>query len=127
MIRWLKYGQGDSTNSQSSSIPITNFWSREPAESNEQPGSRKVYQLILDDYPNRKKQGTISELQAGLRRLKIPTEASSPAVTVSDESSGPEQRGERVTLESEPGIEISGKLYILQASGQKPAVLLNGG
>jgi hypothetical protein len=80
--------------------------------------------LILDDYHARKKPGTISELQGELRRLKIPSEGSAPTVKVSDESKGTEGRRERVTFESEPGVEISGKLYLPQAGGRKPAVLL---
>ena len=69
-------------------------------------------------------QAILSELQGELRRLKIPSDSSSPAVKVSDESTGPEGRGQRVTFESQPGVEISGRLYLPQANGRKPAVLL---
>jgi hypothetical protein len=45
-------------------------------------------------------------------------------VRASDESNGPELRRQHISFESEPGVEIGGKLYIPHSSGRRPAVLL---
>src|ERR1700730_15110047 len=120
MIRWLKDEKGDFHEQPVKLYSNFELLVTPTGRVEDEHGSRKVYQLIQDDYHARKKQGTVSELQAELRRLKIPSEGSPPAVKVSDESSGPEGRIERVTFESEPGVEISGKLYIPPATGRKP-------
>jgi hypothetical protein len=78
----------------------------------------------LDQFRAKKEQGTIPELLAELRRLKVPSEGSSLKLRISDESNGPDGRRERVDFESEPGVEIGGRLYIPRSSGRKPAVLL---
>ncbi len=124
MIRWLKDGHGDSHEQTVKLYPNYELLVTPNGRVEDERGSRKVYQLILDTFHAKKKQGTVSELEAELRRLKIPSDGSAPAVKVSDESSGPEGRRERVTFESEPGVEISGTLYIPPAGGRKPAVLL---
>src|SRR5439155_24145175 len=118
MIRWLKDGHGDSHEQPVKLYPNYELLVTPNGRVEDERGSRKVYQLILDTFHAKKKQGTVSELEAELRRLKIPSDGSAPAVKVSDESSGPEGRRERVTFESEPGVEISGTLYIPPAGGR---------
>ena len=125
MIRWLKDGQGDFHEQ-----PVhlyNNFELRvtPTGHVDDIPGSRKVYQLILDDFHIKKRQGSIAELQAELGRLKIPSDGTSPAMTVLDESNTPDFRRQHIKFESEPGIEIEGNLYVpFSPSGRKPAVLL---
>jgi hypothetical protein len=80
--------------------------------------------LILDDFHAKEKQGTIAELEAELRRLQIPTDGSSPVTKILDEKSGPEGRVQHIRFESEPGVEIEGRLQIPPSPGRKPAVLL---
>ena len=125
MIRWLKDGQGDFHEQ-----PVhlyNNFELRvtPTGHVDDIPGSRKVYQLLLDDFHTKKRQGSIAELQAELGRLKIPSDGTSPAMTVLDESNTPDFRRQHIKFESEPGIEIEGNLYVpFSPSGRKPAVLL---
>ncbi|MBZ5594268.1 MAG: acetylxylan esterase [Acidobacteriia bacterium] len=124
MIRWLKDGHGDFHEQ-----PVKLYTNHEllvTASGNveNEPGSRKLYQLILEEFRAKKRQGTIPELLAELRRLHIPSEGSPLEVRVSDESNGPEGLHQNVKFESEPGVEIGGKLYIPHSSGRKPAVLL---
>ena len=90
----------------------------------DEPGSRKLYQLILDDFRLKKRQGTGSELWAELRRLKISSEGSPPAVKVLEETTLQDIRRLEIKFESEPGVEIEGKLHIPASPGRKPAVLL---
>ena len=126
MIRWLKDGQGDFHEQ-----PVKFYANHEllvtpTGHVDDEPGSRKIYQLTLDEFHARKRQGTVPELLAELRRLKVRSEGASPAVKSSDESSGAEWWRHHVKFESEPGVEIGGMLYIPTSSGRKPAVLLVG-
>jgi cephalosporin-C deacetylase-like acetyl esterase len=124
MIRWLKDGQGDFHEQ-----PIhvyTNFELRvtRTGRVEDLPGSRKVYQLILDNYHARRRPGSVPQMLTELRRLGIPTEGAAPEVKVVDDVEAPEGHRQRVRFESEPGVEISGRLYIPNSPGKKPAVLL---
>src|SRR5262249_19880669 len=69
------------------------------------------------------KKGTVPELQAELRRLQIPSDKVPPSVVL-EESSSPEGLRQQIRFESEPGVEIKGKLHIPSSSERKPAVLL---
>jgi cephalosporin-C deacetylase-like acetyl esterase len=124
MIRWLKDGKGDFHEHAVKPYTNSELLVTPSGHVEDQPGSRKLYQLISDEFHAKQRQGTIPELLAELRRLNIPSEGAPPEVRVSDESNGPEGRRERVNFESEPGVEIGGKLYIPHSSGRQPAVLL---
>jgi cephalosporin-C deacetylase-like acetyl esterase len=118
MIRWLKDGHGDFHE-----LPVKTYNNYEllvtaTGRVEDEPGSRKLYQLILDDYQAKHHRGTIPELVSKLRSLKIPTDGSAPHVTI---------LGDQIEFESEPGISITGKLYIPESPGRKPAVLLVAG
>jgi len=124
MIRWLKDGHGDSHEQ-----PVKLYTNHEllvtrSGHVQHEPGSRKLYQLILDEFRAKKRQKTIPELLIELRRLKVPSEGSAPEVIVSEVVDGLEGRREQVKFESEPGVEISGRLYIPKSGGRKPAALL---
>ena len=124
MIRWLKDGNGDSHEQ-----PVKIYTNQEllvtrSGHVDDEPGSRKLYQLILDEFRAKKRQGTIPELVAELRRLNVPSEGTAPEIRVSDESNLPDSRRQGVRFESEPGIEISGTLYIPQSGELHPAVLV---
>ena len=124
MIRWLKDGHGDSREQ-----PVKLYTNHEllvtrSGHVQHEPGSRKLYQLILDEFRAKKRQKTIPELLIELRRLKVPSEGSAPEVIVSEVVDGLEGRREQVKFESEPGVEISGRLYIPKSGGRKPAALL---
>jgi dienelactone hydrolase len=124
MIRWLKNGQGDFHEQ-----PVKIYTSHEllvtaSGHVDDEPGSRKLYQLILDEFRARKRQGTTTELLAELQRLGIPSIGSAPIVRVVDQSNRPDGRRQIVRFESEPGIEIGGRLYVPGSSERKPAVLV---
>jgi dienelactone hydrolase len=128
MIRWLKDGQGDF---HEQPVHLYNNFDLQVTPTGhveDIPGSRKLYQLILDDFHAKKRQKTITELQAELHRLQIPSDGSSPEMNVLDESNTPEFRRQHIKFESEPGTEIEGNLYLPSASqgsaGRMPAVLL---
>src|SRR4029077_6339865 len=124
MIRWLKNGQGDFHEQPVKLYANHELLVTKSGHVDDEPGSRRLYQLILDEFHARKRQGTTSELLAELRRLGVPTDGSPPAGRGSDESNGPEGRRQHVKFETEPGVEIGGRFYIPVATGRKPAVLL---
>ena len=124
MIRWLKDGHGDLHEQ-----PVKLFTNHEllvtaSGHVEDEPGSRKLYQVILEEFRARKRQGTTGGLLTELRRLKVPSDGSAPEVKVVTESNGPEGLRQRIKFESEPGVEIEGHLSIPSAPGRKPAVLL---
>ena len=127
LIRWLKGGQGDYHEQKVKIYPNFDLLATKTGRVEDLPGSRKLYQLILDDLHAKRKQGTLDELRAELRRLKIPTDGSAPAMKVLDESDGEGFRNQNVQFESEPGIEVGGRLYVPSQPGRKPAVLLLAG
>jgi hypothetical protein len=84
MIRWLKDGQGDSHE-----LPVKMYNNHEllvtpGGHVDDEPGSRKLYQLMLDEFQARKKQGTVTELLAELGGLKIPSDGSPLEVRIPD-------------------------------------------
>jgi cephalosporin-C deacetylase-like acetyl esterase len=124
MIRWLKDGKGDFHEQPVKPYTNAELLVTSSGHVEDEPGSRKLYQLISDELHAKQRQGTIPELLSELRRLKIPSEGTPPEVRISDESNGPDGRRQHVRFESEPGVEIGGKLYIPHSSGRMPAVLL---
>jgi cephalosporin-C deacetylase-like acetyl esterase len=126
MIRWLKNGQGDFHEQ-----PVKMYTSHElqvTASGNVEdlPGSRKLYQILLEDFHAKERPGTIPELVTELGNLKIATDRSAPNVKVLDDSNTPAGRREHITFESEPGIWIDGTLLIPPSSGRQPGVLVVG-
>ena len=124
MIRWLKDGRGDFHEQ-----PVHLYTNQEllvtpTGHVDDERGSRKLFQLLLDDFRANKRQETTSELLAELRALNIPSGRSSPAVTFANESNGTDVLRQHLQFESEPGLDIGGTLYTPRADGPKPAVLI---
>ncbi len=124
MIRWLKDGKGDFHEQPVKLYNNHELLITKSGNVQDEPGSRKLYQLILDEFRAKKRQATIPELLAELRRLNVPSDRTSPEVSIWDDSNGADGPRQHVKFESEPGVEIGGKLYIPHAGGRKPAVLL---
>jgi len=124
MIRWLKDGQGDFHEQ-----PVKIYTNQEllvtrTGHVDDEPGSRKLYQLILDEFQAKKREGSIPDLLAELRKLGILSDGAPPALKLLKESNGSGGRHQQIQFESEAGVEISGTLYIPPSEGRKPAVLL---
>ncbi len=109
MIRWLKSGQGDSHEQ-----PVKMYTNREllvtkSGNVEDEPGSKKLHQLLLADYESRKHKLTFEELAAELKDLGIQTDHSAPAMKVLNEASGAEATScQHITFESDPGIWLDG-------------------
>lgn len=115
MIRWLNAGQGSAADEP---VPVyTNRQLRVTRGGNveEEPGSRKLYQIIGDEYRTRLQPRSGGDLQAELRRMGVPTDGKPPRA---------EGRQEQLRIETEPGIEIAAKLRLPNRPGRSPAVLI---
>lgn len=123
-IRWLKDGEGSSRD-----IPVKVYSNFEllatpDGRVDSLPGSRKLHQVILESLNAKRKPGTLDELAAELRRLRIPSNGTAPAVKVVRETAGDGYLTQEIRIESEPGMEIGGSLLVPSGTGRKPAVLL---
>jgi cephalosporin-C deacetylase-like acetyl esterase len=124
MIRWLTDGKADFHEQPVKIYNNQELLVTQSGHVDEETGSRKLYQVILDGFRAKKRQGTTQDLQAELRSLNIPSEGAPLALRSSNESNGPDGRQVQIQFESEPGIEVGGKLYIPRSDGRKPAVLV---
>lgn len=124
MIRWLKDGQGDATDQ-----PVklfTNLELRVTSSGNVdgEPGSRKIYQAILDEFRARRQPRSVPELLALIKSLGVPSQGAAPAVTTQSRADAGSYGIEHIRFESEPGVTIGGKLYLPKAAGRKQAVIV---
>src|SRR5262245_59956472 len=126
MIRWLKEGKGDWREQTVKLYPDHELQVTRSGQVADEPQSRDLYQHILEDYRKRKRQGSAPELMAEIRKL-IPANESKPLALKTLTESGDEQIiTERIAIETEPGLEIAGTLYIPRSPGRKGAVLVVG-
>ena len=124
MTRFLKDGKGDTQERLVHLYSNLELLATRTGHVVDEPGSRKVYEFIRDDYRAQKHQGTVPELLAELKRLGIPSDGPAPAMKVLGEMSVIGGRIQHVRFETVPGLEIDGSVYIPKASGRKGAVLL---
>lgn len=124
MIRWLKDGHGDATDQ-----PVklfTNLELRVTSSGNVdgEPGSRKIYQAILDEFHARREPRSVPELAALVKSLGVPSQGVAPAVNTLSRSDAGSYAVEQIRFESEPGVMIGGKLYLPKAPGRKQAAIV---
>ena len=128
MIRWLKEGKGDWREQEVKLYPDHELQVTRSGQVADEPQSRDLYQYILDDYRKRKRPASAEELLKEIRRLMPANENNHTALKDSlksvSESADEHLIIERITFETEPGLEINGTLYIPRATGRKGAVLV---
>ena len=120
MIRWLKDGQGDF---REEPVEMVHDFDLLATESG-QVGGRDVYQVISEGFHKRMRQETTEELLAEIRKWSGDRAGQTPEVQVLDDERGDAFRTQKLALEVETGLKISGTLYVPNAPGRKPAVLL---
>ncbi len=124
LIRWLKDGEGDAREMPVKIYPNHELLATKTGRVDDEPGSRKLHQVILESLNAKRKPGTLDELAAELRRLRIPSGGAAPRVQVIRETPGDGFSTQQVRIESEPGLEIDASILVPSSSGKKPAVLL---
>lgn len=124
MIRWLKDGRGDFHEQPVKLYLNHHLLVTRTGHVDDEPGSKKLYQLLLDDLHARQQHGTVAQLVAKLRNLQIGSDGSAPPVKVIDEVDKSRVRIQHIRFESEPGIELEAQLFIPASRRPKPALLL---
>jgi cephalosporin-C deacetylase-like acetyl esterase len=124
MIRWLKDGKGDAKELEIPLYPDYELQVTKSGQVDDEPGSRKLYQVILEQYRARKQPRGIPELLAELRRLHVPSDGQKPLMKSLEETSQSAWRRIRINIQAEPDLDIQGTLYVPTSSGRKPALLL---
>lgn len=118
MIRWLKHGKGEAKEDAATPLyPDAELVVTASGQVQEEPGSRKLHEVIREEYRARRRQGTLAELSAELRRLGIPTNGRAPAARAVGTAL-------RVAFESEPGVEIRATLTLPKSAGRHGALVL---
>jgi cephalosporin-C deacetylase-like acetyl esterase len=116
MIRWLKDGKGDAKERSVKLYPDLDLQVTRTGQVEDEPGSRRVHQIILED---------VSKVVPS-RKLQLPNAKpprTTPSVRVVEETTTDGVRAQRLALESEPGITLDARLWIPQSQGRKSAVL----
>jgi dienelactone hydrolase len=116
MIRWLKDGKGDPVERD---IPL--YEDRElvvttSGQVQEEPGSRKLHEVIRAEFTAMRTLRPPTALQAYLRGLGITTPRKRPAVRSLENG--------QIAIAAESGIEIRARLHLRTGHGRKPALLL---
>ncbi len=90
----------------------------------EMEGSRKVWEVIAEEYRARRVPKPVAELQAELRRMGLGKRGAAPAVRMVGEARGAGYRVQEIRFASEPGIELAAKLYLPEGAGRRPGVVV---
>jgi cephalosporin-C deacetylase-like acetyl esterase len=124
MIRWLADGKGDPQDQAVKLYTNLELQVTQSGNVDTEPGSRKLYQIIADEFRARKQKRGVPEMLAELRRLGVPSKgpAPSPVITSTSEETG--FRIEEIRFESEQGVIVSARLYLPKGEGRKPAVVM---
>jgi cephalosporin-C deacetylase-like acetyl esterase len=116
MIRWLNNGQGDSREKPVEAHPDHELWVTRTGQIATSLNARDLYEIILDRLKERTSAGSAADLREQLGRYIGARATGAPRVRTLE--------GERVAIETEPGLEIFGDLLAPQKSGRKPGVVI---
>lgn len=120
LIRWLKDGKGNFREETFEPVPDFDLLAAETG----QVKGRQVYQVISESFHQRLTQGTTEQLQAEIRKWAGGPAGHPPPTRVVTDIPGDVFRTQQLSLQVEPTLEIDATLYIPNAPGRKPAVLL---
>ena len=124
MIRWLAGGKGDPRDQPVKLYTNLQLQVTQSGNVDGEPGSRKLHQIIADEFRARQQKRGVPELLAELRRLGVPSNGPVPSATTTDRIENTEFHIEEIRFESEPGVTVSARLYLPKGAGRKPAVVM---
>ncbi|MDX1981397.1 MAG: acetylxylan esterase [Bryobacteraceae bacterium] len=124
MTRWLKDGKGDTRDQPVRLYTNLELQVTASGHVDDEPGSRKLYQIILEEFKANRQPRGLPELRAELKRLGVAAVGAAPAVTIVERSKGAGYDLERIRFESEPGVSVTATLYLPHTAGKRPAVAL---
>jgi hypothetical protein len=124
LIRWLAEGKGDPTDQPVKLFTNLELQVTRSGNVDGEPGSRKLYQIIAEEFRARRQKRGVPELLAELKRLGVASKGAAPMVTVASTADGQDFRVEEIRYDSEPGVPVSARLYLPKSAGRKPAVVM---
>ena len=124
MIRWLAGGKGDPRDQPVKLYTNLELQVTQSGNVDGEPGSRKLHQIIADEFHARRQKRGVPELLAELRRLGVPSKGPSPSAIATSKIENTEFHIEEIRFESEPGVTVSARLYLPKGTGRKPAVVM---
>ena len=124
MIRWLAGGKGDPRDQPVKLYTNLELQVTQSGNVDGEPGSRKLHQIIADEFRARRQKRGVPELLAELRRLGVPSKGPAPSATTTSKIEDTDFRIEEIRFESEPGVTVSARLYLPKGAGRKPAVVM---
>ena len=124
MIRWLKDGQGEAREEAVEMHAEHELRATQTGQVATGLGSRDIYQVILEDFQKRKRDGGAGEMLEVIRKWSPPSGQSLAPPRVLSTTTTPELISQRIVFETEPGLEIDAALLVPRAAGRKPAVLV---
>src|SRR5437667_787777 len=124
MIRWLADSKGDPRDQPVKLYTNLELQVTQSGNVDGEPGSRKLHQIIADEFRARKQKRGVPELLAELRRLGVPSKGPAPSATTTSKIEHTDFRIEEIRFESDPGVTVSARLYLPKGAGRKPAVVM---
>ena len=124
MIRWLKDGKGDPREQKVTLYSDHELQVTQSGQVENEPNSRKLFEVIRDEYRAKRQPLGVPELLAELRRLQIPSGGQAPAVKELEVKAFPTFRRQHIQLEAEPGVDVDAWLYVPQSPARKKGVLV---
>jgi hypothetical protein len=124
MMRWLADGIGDPEDRPVHLYTNLKLQVTQSGNVDNEPNSRKLYQIIAEEFRLRRTKRPASELLEELRRLGVPSKGPVPSVTTTSKTDRREFRIEEIRFEAEPGVPVSVRLYVPAGSTRKAAVLM---
>ncbi len=124
MIRWLGDGKGDPRDQPVKLYTNLELQVTGSGSVDGEPGSRKLYQIIADEFAARREKRGLPELHAELRRLGVPSKGPAPPSTTTSKAEEAGFHIEEIRFESDPGVTVSARLYLPRVAGRRPAVVM---
>lgn len=126
MIRWLKDGQGDPKEEPVEMAPDHELLATAKGQVTLELGSREIYEIIRENFEKRRQTGArnSSELLDEVRRLMKPVQETPVESRVIGETRTTEWIEQKMLIETEPGVELNGRLLVPRGNGRKPGLIV---
>jgi hypothetical protein len=124
MSRWLKDGHDEPRDEPVKQVINQDLLVTASGHVDDEPGSRKLYQIIGEEFRKLRKPLGGKELLGELQKLGVPRTGPAPAAVVLLQTTHPDYRAEQIRFESETGVFIEGRLYLPHSAGRKPAAVI---
>lgn len=126
MIRWLKGGHGDPREEPVEMEPDHELLATATGQVTSDLGSREIYEIVRENFERRRQSGVRNrtELLDEMRRLMSPSQGTPVQSRVVEETRTPAWIAQKLLLETEPGLELNGRLLIPRITGRKPGLIV---